>query len=197
MSPNTFRDILELPSGYASAEVSAFMASLDDQTALLRNDLKDITPQEIEWQPAPGFNTIGMLLAHLAIVEVHWTQVGLRREPQSDTMPVLGIDVMDGDGMPIPAGGAPPAHLAGKPLAYFDDLLDRARAFAKETAVTFTAQDLERQHTRVRRDGDQQELNGRWVLYHMLEHFSGHYGQILLLRHQYRDALSAAQAPAR
>jgi hypothetical protein len=27
----------------------------------------------------------------------------------------------------------------------------------------------------------------RWVLYHMLEHFSGHYGQILLLRHQYRD----------
>ncbi len=30
----------------------------------------------------------------------------------------------------------------------------------------------------------------RWVLYHMLEHFSGHYGQILLLRHLYRDAMA-------
>jgi hypothetical protein len=26
----------------------------------------------------------------------------------------------------------------------------------------------------------------RWTLYHMLEHLAGHYGQILLLRHQYR-----------
>jgi len=194
---STNRDILELPSGYSSVEVSTFIASLDDQTALLRHDLTDITTQEIEWQPAPGFNTIGMLLAHLAIVEVHWTQVGLRREPTSDTMPVLGLDVVAGDGMPTPAGGAPPAHLAGKPMAYFDDLLDRAREYAKQTARTFTDADLERRHTRVRRDGIHQELNGRWVLYHMLEHFSGHYGQILLLRHQYRDAMSTAQQPAR
>ena len=192
---STHRDILELPPGYASTEVSLIMASLDDQTALLRHDLTGITPDEIEWQPAPGFNTIGMLLAHLAIVEVHWTQVGLRREPQSDTLPVLGIDVIDGDGMPIPPGGAPPEHLAGKPMAYYDDLLDRARAFARETALKLTDADLEREHTRVRRDGEKQELNGRWVLYHMLEHFSGHYGQILLLRHQYRDAMSAVQAP--
>ena len=41
---------------------------------------------------------------------------------------------------------------------------------------------------RTRRNGTVEEINVRWVLYHMLEHFSGHYGQILLLRHQYRDA---------
>ena len=31
-------------------------------------------------------------------------------------------------------------------------------------------------------------LNRRWTLYHMLEHYAGHYGQILLLIHQYKDA---------
>jgi uncharacterized damage-inducible protein DinB len=37
------------------------------------------------------------------------------------------------------------------------------------------------------------ELRGRthsyeWTLYHVLEHFAGHYGQILLLEHLMRDA---------
>jgi hypothetical protein len=30
-------------------------------------------------------------------------------------------------------------------------------------------------------------VSRRWILYHLLEHQAGHYGQILLLRHQYRD----------
>jgi hypothetical protein len=30
----------------------------------------------------------------------------------------------------------------------------------------------------------------RWILYHLLEHQAGHYGQILLLRHWYRDRKS-------
>ena len=34
----------------------------------------------------------------------------------------------------------------------------------------------------------------RWYLYHILEHFSGHYGQILLLRHLYKTAHVPAKA---
>ena len=39
----------------------------------------------------------------------------------------------------------------------------------------------------VRMNGQVRILNVRWILYHVLEHQAGHYGQMLLLRHQYRD----------
>ena len=37
-----------------------------------------------------------------------------------------------------------------------------------------------------RRDGSVHETTMRWILYHILEHEAGHYGQINLLAHQYR-----------
>jgi hypothetical protein len=134
--------------------------------------------------------TIGMLLSHNAIVEVLWSQVGLAGEPV-DTEPVLGLDAWTGDGMPMPPEGAPPAHLAGKPLSYYLDLLERARVFAKRKAMVVQDSELELIRRRTRRNGTENEFSVRWVLYHMLEHFAGHYGQILLLRHQYRSRAGA------
>ncbi len=101
--------------------------------------------------------------------------------------PVLGIGWMD-DGMPQPEGGAPPRRLAGRPLAYFRGLLGRARAHTRRAVARLGDPDLERRVTRRRRDGTLHEVNLRWVLYHMVEHLAGHCGQILLLRHHYRDA---------
>src|SRR5437660_1740692 len=80
----------------------------------LRRELEGVTAAELEWQQALGMNTIGMLLAHNAIVEVLWSQVGVRGEAV-DTMAVLGLDDHAGDGMPLPPGAPAPASLAGKP----------------------------------------------------------------------------------
>jgi uncharacterized damage-inducible protein DinB len=181
------RHTLELPGGFRSAAAGVLMASLDDQHKLLLLDVADITPPELEWQPKPGMNTIGMLLAHIAIVEVFWTQVGPEAKSQYECESVLGIGT-DDDGMPAPEGASPPPGLAGKPLAFYQALLAKARAYANRAAARLTDEDLGRVFRRTRRNGNVEELNVRWVLYHMLEHFSGHYGQILLLRHQYRDA---------
>ena len=182
--PTVEREVLVVPSGYASAEAASTMAQLDDQSERLIKDLVGITPAELEWQPQRGMNTIGMLLAHNAIVEVLWSQVGVAGEPVN-TQPVIGLEARDGDGMPLPADGAPPVHLAGKPVSYYLDLLQRARAFAKQKAMLLRDSEMEIIRSRTRRDGTVNEFNPRWVLYHMVEHFAGHYGQILLLRHQY------------
>lgn len=189
--PAIEREILALPPGYTCAEAALLIAELDDQSDRLKLDLEGITPAELAWQPAPGMNTIGMLLAHNAIVEVLWSQAGLRGDP-IDTKPVLGLDARDGDGMPMADGAAAPAHLAGKALPFYLDLLERARAYAKATAMRVSEADLERLRMRTRRSGQQEEFNVRWVLYHMLEHFAGHYGQILLLRHLYRARRGSA-----
>jgi len=188
--PTVEREVLYVPAGYASAVAASTMAQLDDQSERLIKDLAGITAAELEWQPGPGQNTIGMLLAHNAIVEVLWSQAGVAGEP-IDTEPVLGLDAREGDGMPMEPDAAPPAHLAGKPASYYLDLLERARAFAKQKAMALRDDEMEVIRSRTRRDGSVNEFNPRWVLYHMVEHFAGHYGQILLLRHQYRDRARA------
>ena len=189
------RSILEVPSAFRSQQAALLMASLDDQHALLVRDLEGITTAELEWQSRPGMNTIGMLLAHIAIVEVFWTQVGPEQKPREQwgTDTILGLNSRTGDGMPAKSDALPPANLSGNDLSYYVDLLAKARAYANHAVMTLddAAMDKVFQRTRLY-DGKTEELNIRWVLYHMLEHFSGHYGQILMLRHMYRDARQPA-----
>jgi len=197
--PEIERETLTIPAGHRSPVVALFVAQLDDQTRLLLRDARALRPADLVWQPARRMNTIGMLLAHIAIVEVFWIQVaGLA--PRNDVTGVLGIHE-DDDGMPQAPGGRPPAVLRGRDLAFYAGLLQRARAHTRRAVAELTDADLDREVTRQRRNGTQETFDLRWMLYHLLEHFAGHYGQILLLAHQRRDRARAASpsgsSPAR
>ena len=181
------RERLVLAPGGRSREAAWFIAQLDDQSVRLAGDTAALTPDILAWQPAPGMNTIGMLLAHIAIVEVFWTQVGPLGLATFESESVLGIGI-DDDGMPSPNGGAPPARLAGRPIAYFNDLHARARAYSRRAIAALADGDLDRVISRTRRDGSVHETDMRWILYHMVEHFAGHYGQINLLQHLHRES---------
>lgn len=186
-----FRDIKTAES-FRSPQIGLFVAQLDDQNRRLVEDLKDITPVELEWQSAPGMNTIGMLLAHIAVVEVWWIHIGpldaKSTEAAAAPLPgILAIGIKD-DGMPIDPTGRPPQHLAGRDLTFYEDLLRKSRHFTKETTVSLTDQDLDRTGSLKRRDGSTGTYTNRWILYHLLEHEAAHYGQIGLIRHQYKDA---------
>jgi len=180
-------EVLDLrPAPGRSKAAMAWVAHLDDQTKLLARDLEDITPAELQWQPKPGMNTIGMLLAHLAIVEVFWLHVAEQHATEENMRKCLGIGT-DDDGMPLKPGGAPPSGLRGRTFKYYLKLMRRARAHTTKHVSRYRDADLARSITRTRRNGQQQRVSLRWILYHVAEHFSGHYGQILLLRHLYRD----------
>lgn len=172
-------------SGFASTEVASFIAQLDDQARRLTEDTRGLTREALSWQPAPGMNTIGMLLAHNALVEVFWTSHMM--EIPFECRQVLGIDEQD-EGMPLPEDGKPPAALAGKDLAFFDDLLAKARTFIKQHAARLRDSDLDAVIVRKRPDGTEVHIEKRWILYHLLEHYAGHYGQINLLRHLHRNS---------
>jgi len=196
----TVRHTLEIPAAYRSTQVALFMAQLADQSRRLTDDTRDLTPEALAWQPAPGMNTMGMLLAHIAVVEVWWTRMVLIEGPaeRSDvpkTDDILGIGV-DDDGIPLAEGGAPPEALAGRAIGFYDDLLARARANLVEVARGIGEAELAREITRVRPDGTRRVLTARWTLYHLLEHLAGHYGQILMLRHHHRVAAAPVQARA-
>lgn len=186
----TLRSILRPEEGFRSREAASFYAQLQDQTRVLLETVAGITPQELEWQSEPGTNTIGMLLAHNAIAEAFWVQTGLLGEAEFDPRPSIGIGA-DDDGMPLPPGAEPPAGLKGRAVGYYENLLARARAYCREAAAGLSDADMDRQVTRTRHDGTQRVFNIRWALYHMLEHFSGHFGQILVLRRLYRTHVDA------
>ncbi len=187
------RSTIEPLPGYRSKEVSLFVSQLEDQTRRLREATRDITPDELQWQPYPGMNTIGMLFAHLSVVEVWWTMIVVQQDKDPRVLPILGIGE-DDDGLPLAGDAAPPAGLNGKDLAFFDDLLSRGRAHYTKALMPLTDADLEREIVRTRPDGTERIVTVRWYLYHVLEHFSGHYGQILLLRHLYKAARVPAKA---
>ena len=196
MSPVT-RNVIAIPAGYASQEVASFVALLDDQLRRQKEQTRTLTPADLEWQPAPGMNTIGMLMAHQAIVEVGWTGIGIE-DLQRDEIrfqEILGIGDED-DGVPLAPDGAPPAALAGKDLAFFDDLLDRARKHLKRVAAGVKDSDLTLIRSRTRPNGELRELEVRWLIHNMPGHFAGHFGQILLLQHA-RQALCVGDAAGR
>ena len=171
-------------------EIGLFLAQMDDQSRRLTEDSRGASASELAWQPRPGTNTIGMLMAHNAIVEVFW--ISHAAMVPCDCPGVLGIGE-DDDGMPIAQDSLPPATLAGKELAFFDDLRARARAFTYGWARRWTAADLDRTIERPRKDGVW-TMNVRWILYHVLEHEAGHYGQVNLVRHLHRSAMTAPGA---
>ena len=183
--PTTLSRHIEVPR-QGNREAASFLAQLEDQTRRLWLDLRGIRPAELQWQPKRGANTIGMLLAHLAIVEVYWLLIAGERMTHAGVKRVLGIAV-DDDGMPAAADALPPAHLQGKPLGYYRKLIARARKFVARSTQQFGDDDMERFVVRRRRDGKRTRHSIRWIHYHVLEHFAGHYGQILLLRHLYKD----------
>lgn len=190
MSPVT-RNALAIPSGYASQAVASFIAQLDDLLKRQHDQTRKLTPADLEWQPAPGMNTIGMLMAHQSIIEVAWTGVGIEdlQLDQVRCKEILGMGTKD-DGMPLPEDGTPPASLAGRDLAFYDDLLTRAREYLKRVAVSVSDSDLTIIRPRTRSNGEPRELEVRWMLHFLVGHFANHFGQIMLLQHA-RHAMSA------
>ena len=179
------RSTMQPAEGFRSREAGSFYVQMLDQDRVLFESLKGITPQELEWQPERGMNTIGMLLAHNAIVDVFWTQLAILGITETDSLPALGIG-MDDDGMPLAPDAEGPANLKGKPLTFYEDLLARGSAYVREAWSKVSDADMDKEITRERPDGSHRLLSVRWAMYHILEHDAGHRGQVQLLRHLYQ-----------
>lgn len=183
---------LETPEGYRSATVARFLWQIDEQRRTLTQDTRGLSPAELEWQAAPGMNSIGMLLAHIAFAETHLAQVGLNGETTGHAHDVIGITEED-EGMPLAPGAPPAPALSGKDLAFFDAALASARDHTRAIARTLDDDDLLVDVVRPPRpDGTRRVLNKGWVLYHILEHEAGHHAQINLLRHLQKVKTAAA-----
>ncbi len=180
---------LSVPTGYdiqTNPRVASFAAQLDDQLDLLKKDCAELEVRHLEWQPNPGVNTIGMLLAHLAIVDIWWIRIAPNQIPESEAdnifKEIAGIGG-DDDGLPLAPDARHPGTLAGKTLEDYWRMLDNARAVTHKELSKWSDSQLSALYQL--RD---KQISYEWTAYHVLEHFAGHYGQILLLKHLMCDA---------
>jgi hypothetical protein len=180
---------LKIPEGYDTNTqklVGTFAAQLDDQLADLKRSLGTTTVAELEWQLDTGRNSIGMLLAHNAVVEAFWISVaasGITPGPQGDRRikEITGIGGED-DGIPLSADAAHPEALKGYTLDDYLRMLDSARTASHTVMRGWADTGLD----------DTYSIEGhvftkRWTVYHVLEHCIGHYGQIRLLKRIIKD----------
>ena len=184
--PTLIQRIMSPMPGTASPIAGLFLWQLDDQSRRLIEDTRGATPGELSSQSAPGMNTIGMLLAHIAAVEVGWMRAAVHGLDR-DSIEVLGIGKREID-IPLREDGLAPSSLGGRDLPYFDDLLARSRDHTRQAIAALTDADLDRRFRTPAswEPGSEFEATIGWALYHVLEHQAGHYGQINLMRQQYR-----------
>ncbi|MDF1700178.1 MAG: DinB family protein [Planctomycetota bacterium] len=176
--------LVPVPEGYddaSQARIVYMAGQLDDQLRRLKESVEGLDAEALEWQIAPGRNTIGMLLAHIAVAEVWWLQAGARGIRERDDVNrivkgVIGIRA-DEDGLPLPEDGGHPEALRGLGLPDYLAMIDRGRLATHVTLRGWTDADLDESFLLkgVR-------LTKGWILYHVLEHMVAHYGQILLLK---------------
>jgi uncharacterized damage-inducible protein DinB len=178
--------VLTTPAGFRSREAGSFARQLEFVSARRFAGLAGISAAELAWQPRPGANTSGMLLAHIPISELYWM---LRIDGDPDPARIermLGLAI-DGDGMPMPARARPPAALARRTLAWYRRLHGRARTYTLRALREMGSRELGRVIVARHADGGRVAVNVRWILFHLLEHEAAHYGQIMQLRHAWRD----------
>ena len=157
---------------------------LDDQLLRLDGFIEGWEVIHLEWQERPGRNTVGMILTHLAIVEAVWVHIGGGGKPaarEARVLATLGTG-LDASGMPLRKKGKHPENLSGRTLTEYLAKLERSRAETRHQVAGWTTDSLSEAvaaygHTFTR----------EWVLYHLLEHFAAHFGQIAMIAHSMRD----------
>jgi uncharacterized damage-inducible protein DinB len=181
--------LLPFPPGFKKKGqrlVALFESQLTDQYQRIKARTEGLETTHLEWQPGPGVNTIGMILAHIAVADVCWFSVSAppprpakphRRDYNAACKRVLGMKPAE-DGFPLAANAKHPKSLEGWELGGYFDLLDKAQASRRLVLQSWRDADLDLTF----------QLRGRaisygWTVYHVLEHTAGHFGQILLLKH--------------
>ena len=131
----------------------------------IRQAMAGLPTEALDWAPAPGANSIAVLIAHTAGAERHWIgERAGRRTVQRDRASEFAVKAQDA------------ATLAA--------LLDESLALAAGVLEELAVEDLTRPAGRW---AQTHEVDAAWALWHALEHTAQHSGHIQLTR-QWWDA---------
>ncbi len=151
--------------------VSEYFAQMEEVRRMLKEYVRDLTPEQLSWQPYEGGNSIGTLLLHIAGTEAFWIRERLGGEKLSrEEWAEYGMEE-------YPKLKSPD----GKEVSYFFSKLDTMRETTRKALAEIKATDLDRTY-REEFQGKTYAFSTRWILHHLVDHEAHHKGQIVILR---------------
>jgi uncharacterized damage-inducible protein DinB len=163
-------------SGVGQNEIADMLIAVKhDARATTLRYIKGVTPEELDWQPYPGWNSIGALLSHIIACDKF-------------RMPYLrGEEITEAFYNSLKPGlelGKYVEQLRGNPLAYYEEQLMQAFTAVQEAIKKVPAEKwLERRYDEYDKENGSDLA---WVIYHNAEDEVHHRGQISILRKLYK-----------
>ncbi|HVT13162.1 MAG TPA: DinB family protein [Fimbriimonadaceae bacterium] len=155
---------------FPSPEIGLFASCLQDATNEWREELGEVDPDTIVWQPFPNGHSIGALILHNADVEAWWIEevVAGKKRPDGEERLLMSEETKQ-YGVEWPA---PPRQ----PLSWYFGIADRIRASTLETL-----REIDDPDRIIQREDWSSPLNVRWIVNHVVGHEAYHGGQIVLV----------------
>ncbi len=169
------RRMLQLtPIAGAEPEIGRWLDALEQARALTLRAVDGLDARTLDWEgPDGGDNAIGTLLYHLADVEIGWLYFDLRgTQPPPEVMADLPFSQ-------DPQGDPRLHRVLGVPLEEHVGRLQRTRRVFLDELRGTTLEDWRRARDPERED---YSVTPEWVLFHLVEHESGHAYQIRSIR---------------
>lgn len=150
-------------------QIGRWLWALEEVRRRLQRDVSDISSSVIDWATPRRVNSIGTLLYHIAVTEIDWLYEIVQTSRPAPIQSILPWPARTKEGRLTPViGAAMNEHI---------QRLDLTRSHLLEH---FRVVDLEEfRHSYAQADYD---ITPEWVLSHLLDHESRHWGQILALK---------------
>lgn len=155
------------------AEAQACSDQLAFALRSVKNAIRGLTPQQLEFVPAGLANSAATLVLHMAATEVTIGELLSGRRAPEDLRKAVLLDRYT----PAPGGRPIAAADPGESADALTEKLDRARAFLTEVLEGLTAADLERTLT----IGDR-PTSVPFFLKLLPFHMASHCGQIMIIK---------------
>lgn len=154
------------------AEVQAYIETLDELRSQVGNMIKDLPPDGLNWRPslpdsADGTNSLAVLAVHTAGSEHGWMAETLGNLPKTR--------VRDDEFK----------YVADTPK----DALERLAAVGRETEGVLSKITAEQLDGTIEKDG--RDIPIRWVIHHIIYHYSLHIGHMQLTYQLWNKGMAA------
>jgi uncharacterized damage-inducible protein DinB len=160
--------IAEFPEGYPP-EIARWLWVFADTRRRTLEVLDGFDEARID-EPGPAGNSVGTILAHIAVIETDWLCVEILGEDYpADLLAHLPPDVRDADGHLLATPGLPLARYLAALAAVRAKLVERVGALAPA--------DLQRVRSLPAYD-----VTPEWVLNHLVQHEAEHRAEISVIR---------------
>ncbi len=164
------KNLFIAPLKSTSPEIGRALWMLEDTRLRTLEALEGLDPQMIDWHPAPGINSIGALIYHVALIETSWLfEDVLQAEFPAEVLANFPYEDRDELGKLLQAAGMS-----------LDDHLQRLRTVRAKTIAVFAT--MSREDFYRKRTLPLYEVTPEWVLHHLMQHEAEHRGQIEELR---------------